>query len=267
MAIDIDKIIEASDNLDKMSDPSNLKRAPQRTAQPQQPVYETMSLEEFDNLTKPSSNGNRILANDEARKKGAYNLNEELNKINEIRENNGFSADLARRTRLPEGVVESLISNPCLLDPTIAQRQTEGEILARQMMQENGNGNAYDRVKSLMERTDAIDANRASTAEHQFKTKDSGYRAPVPVNEEPSYNVQPTLQTSPIDYGVIKMIVEKVLDEKLAGLKNNLNESIHTPQKPGIVVMEIGKNFRLVDDNDRVYECKMVYLGNRKKKQ
>lgn len=260
--MNIDDILAASDNLDKMSDPTQVRRKPQPA-----PQMESISIEELDKLTQPSNSGYKIVANEEAQSHGKYNAKSEIDQIKEARIN-GLPAEQARRTNLPSSVIESMIANPCILDPTIAQRDSQVEAYAKNMKKTGSNGNAaFNKMKSLMERTDTVDANRMVTAEQQFKPK----AANMPITENHTYTNTATPSTGnssqPIDYGIIKMIIENVLDEKLSTIKGQLNESSSNfPKDSQLVVMELGKTFRLVDNNDHVYECQMKYIGNRKKK-
>lgn len=69
-----------------------------------------------------------------------------------------------------------------------------------------------------------------------------------------------------IDYGMIKMIIENVIDEKLGNLTNVLNESVQR-NSPGLKVMSIKDKFLYLDDQDNVYECQMVYKGKNKRRK
>ena len=69
-----------------------------------------------------------------------------------------------------------------------------------------------------------------------------------------------------VDYGMIKMIVEKVIDEKFGDLSSVLNESLRRVS-PGLSVMSIKDKFLYLDDQDNIYECQMVYKGKNKKRK
>lgn len=71
---------------------------------------------------------------------------------------------------------------------------------------------------------------------------------------------------SNVDYGMIKMIIENVIDEKLQKIQENkmLNENSTT--QSNIKTVQFGTDkFLFLDSDDNVYECVMKYKGKRKK--
>jgi hypothetical protein len=73
--------------------------------------------------------------------------------------------------------------------------------------------------------------------------------------------------TSTIDYSLIKTIVESVVDEKLNGMRQMLNESTGYGT-PSLSVMNIRNDkFLFLDSDDNIFECQMVYKGKNKAKR
>ena len=73
--------------------------------------------------------------------------------------------------------------------------------------------------------------------------------------------------TSAIDYALIKTIVESVVDEKLNGMRQMLNESTGNGT-PSLSVMNIRNDkFLFLDSDDNIFECQMVYKGKNKAKR
>ena len=73
--------------------------------------------------------------------------------------------------------------------------------------------------------------------------------------------------TSAIDYALIKTIVESVVDEKLNGMRQMLNESTGHGT-PSLSVMNIRNDkFLFLDSDDNIFECQMVYKGKNKAKR
>lgn len=76
-----------------------------------------------------------------------------------------------------------------------------------------------------------------------------------------------TSATSAIDYALIKTIVESVVDEKLNGMRQMLNESTGRGT-PSLSVMNIRNDkFLFLDSDDNIFECQMVYKGKNKAKR
>lgn len=76
-----------------------------------------------------------------------------------------------------------------------------------------------------------------------------------------------TATASTIDYALIKTIVESVVDEKLNGMRQMLNESTGNGT-PSLSVMNIRNDkFLFLDSDDNIFECQMVYKGKNKAKR
>lgn len=237
MGLDLDKIIETSERLDNIA--VSQQRAPRRQQ------VSSINIDELDEITNRTSP--MIVANQQNNERH-YDANNEIEKLNEAR-NNGLSFQNARNCGLPADVLDSIIKNPCMLDPTIAQRTTPN----KDLVGDSGN-NAFDKMKSLMARQNEKDLREAEVAAGRFKQQS---------NNASNESIP---QTSSIDYGIIKAIVESVVKEELKGFKEQmLNENLSRANNgTGLSFLRVdSKGIRLVDANNRVYECEIKYLGTR----
>ena len=81
-----------------------------------------------------------------------------------------------------------------------------------------------------------------------------------PINE----NVN---NTQSIDLNQLGSLIENIIDNKLNSfLPKLLNESKNHPNNK-MSIMKLGENFTFIDDDNNVYECKMIYKGKVKSKK
>lgn len=170
-----------------------------------------------------------------------YDPEEEMNRWKERYKGNNIPNIV--NSKLPKNIIESIISNPCNIDPVVED----------------------PRMRALQERIDGKMPGIKSVAEIQRKL-DEHDREQIELQEQLKPK-QPKVETnvqSTIDYGLIKMIVESVINEKL----NNLNESRNNVSSASDMraMMMIGDKFRFLDGNDNIYECQLKYIGKKKKK-
>lgn len=78
-----------------------------------------------------------------------------------------------------------------------------------------------------------------------------------------------TQSNGAIDYSMIKMIIEKVIDEKLEKLSNKiLTESRNGLNSSNTSMIMLGENFTFVDTQGNMYKCgDMKYVGKAKMKK
>ena len=76
-------------------------------------------------------------------------------------------------------------------------------------------------------------------------------------------------QTPAFDYDQLMTIIESVIDKRMSQWTNKLlTESKGINQNtPNLAFMKLGNTFTFMDDNNNVYECKMVYKGKGKVKK
>jgi len=144
-------------------------------------------------------------------------------------------------SKLPEAIKRSIISNPLIEQPIEDPRMNElTEKLAK----------GIPGIQKSMQILNDLEKKDAEKRE---------------LNEEKI--IRPNQSVSDIDYGMIKTIVESVVDEKLSQFIPTLTESVN--QKCGsLSVMNIRNNkFLFLDDNDNIFECQMVFKGKNKAKR
>lgn len=252
MGLDLDKIIETSERLDRIAEAPR-----QRRPHPQQSSASPVTMDELDAITNRT--GSPYMPKMENK---TYNPENEIERINEARARGSILPDNVPNCGLSREIVESIMRNPCMLDPTIVERKSEGEMMAEKLRQSGGaSGNdAFDKMKSLMERHDAQDIIEDEVAQTRFKNKNTSY--PQNLNEVAG-NGQAFI--GGVDYSMIKMIIENVVKEQLDSVKSALlTESRQASRGNPLSFLRITDNgIRLVDSNDNIYECKLTYIGKR----
>lgn len=142
----------------------------------------------------------------------------------------GLPQDLSH-CKLPQSIIESIIKNP-LTDISI---NTEMDSFTESLGESLGLKQSVDIIDKLNKREEKITENK----------------------------------TINVDYEMIKMIVENVIDKKLDSFKqtlNILNENKTQPVSSNLKTMHFGDKFLFLDSDDNVYECVMQYKGKRKKR-
>lgn len=157
----------------------------------------------------------------------------------------GFTNEQLENSKLPDYLKESFRNNPSIdvSSAKMAMQEVEDK------MNERMGGFAASR--KIMESLDANDKKSGL---------EKAYTRPV---EQPAYQQQTT-----VDYSLIKQIVEEAVSKKIGALRKSLlTEGISGGEKRGISLMaDTGESFMFVDTDNNVFECKMVYKGQRKKK-
>lgn len=262
MALDLDNILDIADKAEKehqqkQSQPAASApqgRQPRRVVKPD-PATLQGQVDALDNMVY----GKTV----NTPKAGEYNVNEEIERIERIRRGEGVNV---RNSGMPPDILDSIIRNPLVMDPTIVKESNAVAQYVEQMgagSQDSDGGNIYDKMRSLVERTDAIDKRETASqrdigaVEEMLENFDKR-SGKTPAAAQPSF----AAPASPvIDYALIKSIVNECVEEKL----NRLNESRSTQNGPQLNFMSIGEKFRMVDGDDNVYECELKFLGKRKK--
>lgn len=185
-----------------------------------------------------------------------YDPNAEMERIKKIQENGGMiPQEYAQRSGMPRAIVESIMANPCNLDPSIIDSDPRREELDNKLIAKFGKGigesvNPFDRVNEINDILDESDAQKVPQSKTQTQNVAAG-------------------GVSNVDYSLIKTIVSAVLDEKLEAIKKSLlTESARPmPNLANIKAVSMKDKVLFVDSNDDVYECTFIHRGkNRKKK-
>lgn len=164
-----------------------------------------------------------------------YNAQDDLERMKNMKIDKSKLAN----SKLPDFIKESIVSNPLNVDPTLVDSKMT------QFTEQLGQKLGLQKSVSILQQLDEIDSQKAQT---------------------PTITEDVNKGGGNIDYGMIKMIVENVINEKLSNLTNTLNESIQR-SSPSLNVMSIKDKFLYLDDQDNIYECQMVYKGKNKRKK
>lgn len=164
---------------------------------------------------------------------GVYNAQDDLERMKNMKIDKSKLAN----SRLPDFIKESIVSNPLNVDPTLVDSKMNQ--FTEQLSQKLG----LQKSVNILQQLDEIDEQKAQKA-----------------------MVTETTNNGNVDYSMIKMIVENVLDEKLSKIATILNENIQR-STPSLSVMNIRDKFLYLDDQDNIYECQMVYKGKNKKRK
>lgn len=159
------------------------------------------------------------------------NMSEET--IQSIKEN-------VQHSQLPKEILQSLIEKPLIMDESVV---------------------TDERIDELGKRV----AQKANTQRDIIKKVEENDRKKRGITESATPVAQ---NNASIDYGLIKTIIESVVDEKLGQLKGSmLNESrnLTLPNIKGIQ-MKDENTFWMLDTSDNIYECSMRYKGKNKRK-
>ena len=164
---------------------------------------------------------------------GVYNAQDDLERMKSMKID---KAKLAN-SKLPDFIKESIVSNPLNVDPALVDSKMT------QFTEQLGQKLGLQKSVNILQQLEEIDEQKSQKASLNEVTNNGG-----------------------VDYGMIKMIVEKVIDEKFGDLSSVLNESLRHVS-PGLSVMSIKDKFLYLDDQDNIYECQMVYKGKNKKRK
>ena len=159
------------------------------------------------------------------------NMSEET--IQVIKEN-------AQHSQLPKEILKSLIENPLIMDEKVVRDE---------------------KIVALGEKV----AQKANAQRDIIKRVEENDRKKRGITE----NAKPTGENvASIDYGLIKSIIESVVDEKLSQMKGSMLNESRTASLPNIKgIQMINENtFWMLDTSDNIYECSMKYKGKNKRK-
>jgi len=164
---------------------------------------------------------------------GVYNAQDDLERMKSMK----IDKTKLANSKLPDFIKESIVSNPLNVDPALVDSKMT------QFTEQLGQKLGLQKSVNILQQLEEIDEQKSQKASLNEVTNNGG-----------------------VDYGMIKMIVEKVIDEKFGDLSSVLNESLRRVS-PGLSVMSIKDKFLYLDDQDNIYECQMVYKGKNKKRK
>lgn len=164
---------------------------------------------------------------------GVYNAQDDLERMKSMKIDKSKLAN----SKLPDFIKESIVSNPLNVDPALVDSKMT------QFTEQLGQKLGLQKSVNILQQLEEIDEQKSQKTSLNEVTNNGG-----------------------VDYGMIKMIVEKVIDEKFGDLSSVLNENLRRVS-PGLSVMSIKDKFLYLDDQDNIYECQMVYKGKNKKRK
>lgn len=171
-----------------------------------------------------------------------YNANEDMKRMSQ--DIAAISPERLANSRIPNAIKESIIKNPLNVEP-----------LKDEKMEKFTDG--LDRSRGILSKLEEMDAAKhgrvvTESSAQTFQTQQQSYDRPTGVG---------------IDYELIKSIVESVVDRKLKEHGNTLNEAAAHSQSSPLNLMVMRDKFLFLDNDDNVFECKMVYKGKNKAKR
>ena len=169
-----------------------------------------------------------------------YDARKEMEKLKEIEAHGGRGAINIEGRNIPKGILESILNNPLDLKP-IDPRMDAFE----QKLKDGMPG--IKSATNILEKVEKQDKEAKAKLNEQLNTYQS--------------------VSNNIDYELIKVLIESVIDKKLESLKQSINESNNHQQTyiPSLKYLSFKDNFYFVDNDDNVFECVMKYKGKRKK--
>lgn len=175
-----------------------------------------------------------------------YDAHDEMEQI----KNGQFNVNQKIAAKMPQAILESILSNP--LDMPTDHVEGNGEIMDEALQ---------NRTMDILDKLEARDR-KAKPGQQQRYQQQQQTVYQQPINE--SYN-----QGNEIDYNVLAKLIEGIIDKKFAQYKQVLlNESRNAGQNaPKVSFIKLGDTFTFMDDSNSVYECKMVYKGKGRVKQ
>lgn len=174
-----------------------------------------------------------------------YDAHEEMEQI----KNGQFNVNKQVASKMPQAILESMLSNP--LDMPTDHVEDNNEIM---------NEALQNRTMDILDKLEARDRQGKPGQQQKYQPQQPVYQQPINEN----YN-----QGNEIDYNVLAKLIEGIFDKKFAQYKQVLlNESRNAGQNsPKVSFIKLGDTFTFMDDSNSVYECKMVYKGKGKVKQ
>lgn len=174
-----------------------------------------------------------------------YDAHEEMEQI----KNGQFNVNKEVASKMPQAILESMLSNP--LDMPTDHVEDNNELM---------NEALQNRTMDILDKLEARDRQGKPGQQQKYQQQQTVYQQPINEN----YN-----QGNEIDYNVLAKLIESIFDKKIAQYKQVLlNESRNAGQNsPKVSFIKLGDTFTFMDDSNSVYECKMVYKGKGKVKQ
>lgn len=174
-----------------------------------------------------------------------YDAEEEMEKI---KSRNSQNLNIRTDSKMPAAILEEMIRNPYNLDPNIVT-DPKMSVLEDKLKEKNFSGEGIAKAQEIQKRLD--EQEKAKVNEVQQKQQSMS----IP-------------QSIGVDYSIIKMIIENVIDERLSKLQGSiLNESKANSNPKQASMIMLGDNFTFVDPSGNMYKCSDIkFVGKAKLK-
>ena len=172
-----------------------------------------------------------------------YDPNEEMKRIQERREHG--AATYNSNSKLPEAIKQSILSNPLDMPSVDPKMDAFTEKLSKALPK-----TGFNRSYEIQTQLDSLD--KKNIAEQKQAQQQNNNTVPA---------------TSGVDYEMIKMIIENIVDKKLSSLQNTILNESKNHEGASLKAMKLGKKFLFLDDDNNVFECQLKFIGKNKKKQ
>lgn len=172
-----------------------------------------------------------------------YNAEEEMEKIKSRNEQN---IKINPNTKIPSAILEDILRNPYQMDVNIVE-DPKMSMLEEKLKSKNFSG--IEKAQEIQKKIEE----KAQEKLIEKKTQNNQI-------QQQNFNGNPT-----VDYSIIKMIVENVIEEKFEKIsKTLLTEGMNNNPKKTSFIM-LGENFTFVDSEGNMYKCgEMKYVGKAK---
>ena len=168
-----------------------------------------------------------------------YSADAEMKRIQE-RQKKPLKEQIMSNRKMPRAIIESIIQEPLDMPANADPKMTQfTDKLSSKLS--GGNMSASLRIQEKLEQRD-------------------GKKAVL--NE---VNKNTNTASGVIDYSLIKQIVENAVDERLGRISEVLNENVNRSGN-SLTCMKMSDKFLFLDNDNNVFECKMVYKGKNKRK-
>ena len=231
--MDLDNIVEIANN-------PTAQTASRRQPRPQQQTF-TGSVEALDAMFNGPSEGGTLQETFGGGQGGSkpYDAYAEMDRMKE-----GFGGNVNPNMHLPADMMESIRRDHAVLMET-----SQGGVM------DTFTERLSKKLPGLQAAQDIISG---------FEKKDEDNRMSAIAS-------QVTEQKSAggsINYELLKIIVENAVEKSVQKHLSLLSEGVQHGQSsdPAVRVLKIGKKFLVLDTEDNVYECSLVFKGKNKKK-
>lgn len=229
------RMLELTNNMNKSNQKSTSQTSSKSVAKPRH----ITTAKELDEQVKKYDDmvfGRYVPTKEE---KEQWDVSRGYAQLEEMANKDDFIAKV-KNSRLPQGIIESMVRNPCNYTSDMIEQSKSGaegqfiENLAEKLgvKEEEKPKNGLDAARRIQEQLSKKDNDDAEEETDSGKT---------------------------VDYDKLRKMIGEVIDEKLSSINN-------TPKIKTMSMTDSG-NFLFLDTDNNVYECVLKYKGKRKVKK